>query len=343
MKKFVGPGCLLSLVATCGFAFADKPAADTPPEVPGAPSAAPPPATSSSPLPAHVELPEESSTEAAPRDGATTKPPKAPAASPNTAPTPGGAPSGMPYGAVRPGFGPDGYYGSGAPSSARGGEPVADARPHEPLGPLASHIDVAVNLDTIWYTRKSFDLFSDHDNATTPGVSVGYTIRFDERAALVPEIGWGTSSQSASGLFGGSIASTELSAQRVYGGASFRYGILSVLDAHARVAGGASFLHAKVEPGGSDPALEDSGTSPFVSVGGGITLHSPAGFFETDGGGLRSVVAGLTVEGGYELGGSVDITPTPTGDTGRIATKYMTFGTLERSGPYVRTSLVVRF
>ena len=47
--------------------------------------------------------------------------------------------------------------------------------------------------------------------------------------------------------------------------------------------------------------------------------------------------------GGYVLGGSVVLTPTPTGDTGRIATEYMTIGKLERSGPYVRVSLVARF
>jgi hypothetical protein len=249
---------------------------------------------------------------------------------------------------VQPGAPNAPYFGGypapgGGPVAAYAEKPVRDEPPHERLGPLDSHFLVSANLDVVWYTGKSFDLFSDKNDAVSPGLSLGYTLWLDKSLAVVPEVGWSTSNQSASSLFGGAISRTELGAQRAYAGASLRYGVVSFLDAHGRVAGGASFLHATVQPSGGSPSLEDTGTSPFVSFGGGVTLHSPGGSFETQHGSLRSLVAGVVLEGGYELAEAVELRPAPTGDTGRVATSYMSFGTLERSGPYFRTSLVVRF
>jgi hypothetical protein len=223
------------------------------------------------------------------------------------------------------------------------GAPVADTQPEKPRGPITSRFNIGINIDSIWYTGKSFDFFSDHNNVTTPGVSVGYAVVFDAPLSIVPEIGWSTSKASASNLYGGAFSQTELTTQTGYAGLSLRFGILSFLETHARVAGGVSFLDATAQTAGATGQLEDKGASPFGSLGGGLTVHTPAGSLETQSGALRSVVAGITVEGGYVMGGSVDLTPTPTGEPGRIATTYLPIGTLERSGPYIRTALTVRF
>jgi len=300
-----------------------------------------------SPPPAQVDLPEAPEApppNAASENGVPAKPDSAKAPTPekNAAPASAAPASAVPM--VVPPAGPP-QYGAVYPAagSPPAGADVRDVPEHKRLGPLDDHVTVQFNLDTVWYKDKSFDFFSDHDNATSPGVSVGYSIWLDKSLAIVPEIGWSMSSQSASGLFGGAINRTELKAQRAYAGASLRLGLLSFLGAHARVAGGASFLDATVQPSSPNTTLEDTGMSSFVSFGGGLTVHSPAGALETQSGSLRSLLFGVTVEGGYELGGSVDLTPVPTGDTGRIATEYMKLGTLERSGPYFRSSLVVRF
>jgi hypothetical protein len=219
----------------------------------------------------------------------------------------------------------------------------ADTGVERPKGPIHSRFNAAVNVDTVWYTGKSFDFFSERNNSTVPGLSVGYAVWMDAPLSLVPEIGWGTNTVSQDGLFGGAIGRTELLSHNAYGGLSLRYGILSFLEAHARVAGGASFIEASMSPGGAASRFEDSVVSPYGSLGAGVNLHSPAGVLETRSGGLRSVLAGLTFEGGYQLGGSVALTPKPADDPGRIPTTYMSLGSLERSGPYFRTSLVVRF
>jgi hypothetical protein len=302
---------------------------------PAAPAPAPAPA---SPPPAHVELPEQPE-ESAPTNGA-------PAAAPVVTPSAAGAAAPMPAPAATPSapngaFAPVGVV-PGAPI-ATPASPVADSPPEKPRGPITSRFNFAVNIDNVWYTGKSFDFFSDRNNATSPGVSIGYAVIFDEPLSIVPEIGWSTNKESASNLFGGAITKTELASQTGYASLSLRLGILSFLETHARVAGGLSFLDATVQTTGATGELEAKESSPFGSIGGGFTLHTPAGLLETRSGGFRSVVAGITVEGGYVMGGSVDLNPTPTGEPGRIATTQMPLGTLERSGPYVRTALSVRF
>jgi len=229
-----------------------------------------------------------------------------------------------------------------APPAARPNPPDADAAPYKPLGPLKSHLNIGLNLDTVWYTGPSFDFFSEKNNSTSPGVSLGYSLWIAEPLSIAPEIGWGTNTVSQDGMFGGAITRTELKSQDAYGGLSVRYGLLSFLETHVRVAGGASVIDALVEPSLSS-SLEASTVAPFGTLGGGLSLHSSAGALETRSGALRSVLAGITIEGGYRLGGDLDLTPTPTADAGRIPTTYMSLGKLERSGPYVRTSLVVRF
>jgi hypothetical protein len=212
----------------------------------------------------------------------------------------------------------------------------------KPEGPIHSRFNVALNIDTVWYTGPSFDFFSDHNNSTAPGVSIGYAVWVDEPLSIVPEIGWSTNSVSAKGLFGGAISGTELASHNAYGGFSLRYGILSFLEAQLRLAAGASFLKATVQTN-DGTTLQDNGVSPFGTLGGGVTVHTPGGALETRSGALRSMVFALTVEGGYSLGGGLDLTPVSTGDPGRIATESMSFGKLERSGPYVRTALGLRF
>jgi len=303
------------------------------------------------PAPTPVVLPEQpeaASTSAPPTKDAATAPPAPASPGPATAASPAASPSATtppafqspPSGPVPPAvvFAPARVAPSSAPSA-----PESDMGTRRSDGPVKSRFNVGVNVDTVWYTGKSYDFFDDHNNATSAGLSAGYAVWIDEPVSLVPELGWSTHTATASDLFGGAIQRTELREHNGYAGLSLRYGIFSFLEAHARFAGGLSFLKASLQPGGASPLLEDTGVSPFGSLGAGFNVHSPAGALETRSGSLRTVVAGLTFEGGYQLGGSVDLAPVPDGDAGRVATRYASLGSLERSGPYFRTSLVVRF
>jgi hypothetical protein len=201
-----------------------------------------------------------------------------------------------------------------------------------------------MDFHTIWYTKPSFDLFSDKDASLYLGASFGYTLFQFDRVAVIPELGFNANHTGASGLFGGAISSTSLTAENVYAGVSVRWDLLSFLDLAARLSGGATFAQVELQANGtSDGPLVDDGAAPFGALGGGFTVHTAPGTFETKGGSLRSLVGGLSVEGGYLLAGSIQLTPTPKSNTGRVETGYTSLGSLERSGPYLQISLSARF
>jgi hypothetical protein len=201
-----------------------------------------------------------------------------------------------------------------------------------------------MDFHTIWYTKPSFDLFSDKDASLYLGASFGYTLFQFDRVAVIPELGFNANHTGASGLFGGAISSTSLTAENVYAGVSVRWDLLSFLDLAARLSGGATFAQVELQANGtSNGPLVDDGAAPFGALGGGFTVHTAPGTFETKGGSLRSLVGGLSVEGGYLLAGSIQLTPTPKSNTGRVETGYTSLGSLERSGPYLQISLSARF
>ncbi|HEX7669670.1 MAG TPA: hypothetical protein VF395_08815 [Polyangiaceae bacterium] len=227
-----------------------------------------------------------------------------------------------------------------APAAA---DAQVSATPSAEREPAVSRFHVGLNFDGMWFTRRSYDLFSKDDVAENTGLSLGYAVWNDGPWSVVPEIGFGVDSQSASGLFQGAIDSTELDTKRYYGGVSAHYQLLSFLDPHVRVAAGASVIDVALTPGSAGTSLTDTKTSPFASLGGGFTLHTRAGTFETRSGALRSVVFGLALEGGYVFAKAVSLTPAPEHASGRIPVTDATIGKLDRSAPYIRASLVVRF
>jgi hypothetical protein len=93
----------------------------------------------------------------------------------------------------------------------------------------------------------------------------------------------------------------------------------------------------------ADRLLPDA-TLPFASFGAGLTLRTPTRVFEDRGGRMASLSVGLMVEGGYALRAPLELNldgPGP-GD-GDIALSEGSLGELSRSGPYVRTSIVLRY
>jgi hypothetical protein len=191
--------------------------------------------------------------------------------------------------------------------------------------------------------KQSFDLFSNRDTSIVPGVSVGYALFHLDPVWIVPELGYSGTSESASGLLDGAIARTSLGSKNAYAGVSARWELLSILDVAARISGGVSFLNIQMTPNGPDAAeLHDDTASPFMTLGGGFTVHTPMGLLQTKTGALRSLIAGVSFEGGYIFGGSVDLTPARS-DSDRIKTSYLSLGSLDRSGPYLKASLTARF
>ena len=79
-------------------------------------------------------------------------------------------------------------------------------------------------------------------------------------------------------------------------------------------------------------------------MGAGFLLRTPTRLFENAQGALASLSVGLLVEGGYTLVGPAKLALVPT-DTPlqAIDLQEPALGELNRSGPYVRASVVLRF
>jgi len=198
-------------------------------------------------------------------------------------------------------------------------------------------------MDDVWYTGRGFDLFSGNDVASSVGASIGYAVWTDGPVSLVPELGASVDSQGSDGLFGGTLSRTNLDVTNLYGGGSLRYALLPVLEPEVRLAVGASRLKASVDTSTGETLSTDALWAAFGSLGAGLTLRTRPGALETQSGSLRSLAFGITAEGGYLLGQSVDLTPVPEHTSGRVHTENMSLGSLGRSGPYVRVAAGVRF
>ena len=295
-----------------------------------APVASAAPQEASRPAP---EAPSRAATETAPTPAPSDKPA-----------TPGGAASVPTPAAIVTARGPAAAPAPRATKAANA-PASADAGAAAPVdyGPIESRFNVRIDIDTVWNKSSSFDLISDRDTSVLPGISIGYAVLRSERLSLVPELGVNGNDRTGSAVFGGAVERTDLSAWNPYAGVSVRFAALSVLDVSARVSGGASILSFEMTPVDSSPKLSDDHVAPFMTLGGGFTLHTWEAAFQTGAGALRSLVAGIGLEAGYLLAGSVDLTPAPSGSVGRIRSDYSSIGTLERSGPYLKTSFSARF
>jgi hypothetical protein len=72
-------------------------------------------------------------------------------------------------------------------------------------------------------------------------------------------------------------------------------------------------------------------------------FHTPPGVFENRRGNFASFGFGLLVEAGYAVRQSVDLAPARSSASHAIPITQAGLGELALSGPYIRTSLLVRF
>jgi hypothetical protein len=233
-----------------------------------------------------------------------------------------------------------------AERSQPGAAPPAEPEPAGPrqYGDAGAAIAIGVSFDTPFYTKASYDLFADKDVANRFGVWAAHDIaalRSDTFVAL--ELGWGTEHEQDANLRAGTL-STELTTQAFYGGAQLRYVPLPWLQPHARIAGGAQYVRMQLTSSSPAVTFKDNGVTPFGSLGLGVTLRSPSRLFEDLRGHLASLSVGLMLEGGYTVAKALDLSLSGPGPGARgVPIVEPKLGHLERSGPYARASIVVRF
>jgi hypothetical protein len=239
--------------------------------------------------------------------------------------------------------------------AARKARPATEAEADEPEpvhGDAGAPFAVGISLDSSFYPDPSYDVYADDDATARYGLWVAYDVAMLRSDAIVAvELGYGKESEDEHVLGG---LTTHLDTHLAHAGVQLRWVPLAILQPHARLAGGAAFLDADLrednavyEDGSTgifDGELFDSLVSPFASLGLGVTLRTPTRLFEDRQGRLASLSAGIMLEGGYTLAAPVDVAldgPGPS-DQG-IALAEPGLGELERSGPYVRGSVVIRF
>jgi hypothetical protein len=230
---------------------------------------------------------------------------------------------------------------TGDPSAA----PVASApapQPEARHGDAGAAIAVAASIELPWNTDPGYDAFAEDDVAPRFGVWATYDL-LALREDIFVAAGAGIDFESAqeNGLLGGQL-DTELDAIAVYGTAVARYVPVSWLQPHVRLSGGAQRVNVQLDV--AFERFKDAATLPFGTLGAGLTLRSPTRLFESRRGTFAALSFGVMVEGGYALVAPLSVTLDGDGPAETdIALAEAELGELERSGPFMRVSLVARF
>lgn len=216
--------------------------------------------------------------------------------------------------------------------------------PHT-YGDAGAAFALGLSFDAPWYVDPGYDVFAEDDAASRFGVWLGYDVAtLSEELIAAVELGWGRENDEGEAL---RVAETRLTSNMLYGGVNVRWVPISWLQPHVRLAVGAALIDGEVRAGdtfheGGTGLFEDL-VSPYGSAGLGFTLRTPTRTFETRRGQLASLSFGVMLEGGYTLAAPVDLElegPKPRARNMPVAEPSL--GELERSGPYIRVSLVGR-
>jgi hypothetical protein len=234
---------------------------------------------------------------------------------------------------------PDGLTRHTLPEGSGLPDERAEDEPPRP-GLHESRFQLQPLIETQWRTDPSFDFFSEDDATTLGGLAAGYAVLSTPDWALVPELGWGRTEVSRDSLFGGGIQETTFVADRFHAGVSVRYALASFFEPHARLAAGLDATRLTLVAPGTPELVQDD-VAAFGSIGAGATFHTNPGALSRRGV-TRTLLLGLTVEGGYALSPDLKVNPKPDGKAPRVSTSDTALGSLSGSGPYLRVAATFR-
>lgn len=315
------------------------PAAAAPAPAEAAPAAPPPPAAAAA-APADPAAP-------APAAPASAAPPAAPSDA-AVAPAPAAAPATDAHAAdrLRSYQSPErAQLMAGRAALLRDRRYVPPVREEAPIvhGDPRARWTLALTVDSLFYDDSSYDAFDDDDVAAQLGLWASYDIaQLSVRTALALELGIGSEAEQEV-IWSGTL-DTALEAQTFWAAASVRYALFSWLEPQLRAAAGATRVAIEFTTP-DDRTFEDAGASAFGSLGAGLMLHTPPQTFENAKGEFASFTLGVLIEGGYALRSGFDVDVEPARQPGKnaIPITQASLGELALSGPYVRSSLLLRF
>jgi len=227
-----------------------------------------------------------------------------------------------------------------------GGSPIDQAPPPDRDQEAAqARIGLGLEIDTVWNTDPGFDLFSDDDVSTQVGVWFSYDLlQITKQLTLAGEVGLGiggVEDQPREDL----DLTWSMSSFKAYLAANLRLRVFPWMFPHLKLAGGALFGTLEFQlndPVPRQTTSEDT-TSPLGTIGAGVSFQTPTRMFESSDGAFASLSLGLLIEAGYTIASSMSMTLKTDRDEDPIENRTAALGELDLSGPYIRTSVLVRF
>lgn len=210
-------------------------------------------------------------------------------------------------------------------------QPVSPPRPRKTRFPWRVQLEIM----PVWQLSNGFDFFSGQDTSTRMGVSAAYDlIDVTPKTPLSAELGWSTESQHEEALFEG--FETAFRAQNVHAGINVRHQFWPFFAPYVTLGAGASAMKVQFTDAGSSGEREykTSKWTAFGALGAGVSAMFPVEWV---------LMLGASVEAGYLVSGSMPLRLDPEPVDQRLATKGASFGTLGRSGPYLRFGIFCRF
>ena len=213
--------------------------------------------------------------------------------------------------------------------------------PERVRGDAGAAIGIGLSFEQDWNLDKSYDLFGEDDVA--PRVSLWFSydlLSLGQRTILSGEIGVGSGRDETRGEFDG--MATTLQNTRLQVAVYLRQVIWPVFQPHLRLAGHLAYLEADLDFHGEE-RFSDNGFTGGGSLGAGFMVRTPTRLFENRRGEFASLSFGVLLEGGYMLASPVSFELVEDQPEGRVEVRYPPLGELALSGPYFRSSLLVRF
>ena len=215
-----------------------------------------------------------------------------------------------------------------------------EPEPARVRGDAGAAIAIGLALEQDWNLDQGYDLFGEDEVA--PRIALWFAhdlLALGERTILAGEIGVGSGRDTTSGEFDG--METTLRNTRLQVAAYLRHLIWPVFQPHLRLAGHVAFVEAELDFG--DEKYADDGVSGGGSLGAGFTVGTPTRLFENHQGEFASLSIGVLLEGGYLLASPVSFDLVADEPADRIEVRTASLGELALSGPYFRSSFLVRF
>jgi hypothetical protein len=229
--------------------------------------------------------------------------------------------------------------------NAKPNPPTIAPAPPRPVRSAGSSLALAIVFERSWANDRGYDVFGDRSRVRQVGLWVAHDIwSISQRVIVAAEAGWVGWDETSDYL--DTDVETKLTTGSLHVGANIRYTLEPWLQPHLRLAVGVSFLEMKIESieDSSAATFSDRRVLPFGSLGGGLFLRTPTRLFENKRGNFASLSLGVLVEGGYTLAGAASFSLKPKEHSKEdIEINSADLGKLNRSGGYVRISLVVRF